>query len=125
MIRKVLVVDVETTGLDPVKNACIELGAVMLDETLAITQQFSSLVAPWDGAITVEEAMKVNCIDPISLREAPSISDVVRRFHEEFCQEGDIPLLAGWNVWLDASFLRDLYRRASLPWPFSPKFQPL
>jgi DNA polymerase-3 subunit epsilon len=43
--RHLLIVDVETTGLDPQKDAPIEVGAILFDvEHRAITAQFSSLL---------------------------------------------------------------------------------
>jgi DNA polymerase III epsilon subunit-like protein len=117
--KEILVIDVETTGLDPAKHACIELGAVCLDKDLQMTKQFSSLVAPWKGAEFVKEAMKINQIAAEQLRGAPSIEDVVEAFHETFRPDEKILLLSGWNVWLDAYFLRNLYERASREWPFN------
>lgn len=117
--HKVLVIDVETTGLDPASNACIEIGAVMLDESLLMMQEFSSLIAPWEGAQIVEQAMKVNQISPEQLQTAPSIEQAVKRFHETFRPDETKPVLSGWNVWFDVNFLRNLYERANQTWPFS------
>lgn len=116
--NRVLVIDVETTGFDPAVNACIDLGAVLLDESLNVMREFSSLIAPWAGAQVKDEAMKVNRIPLKELASAPPVDEVVMRFTETFRFEGAPPLLAGWNVWFDASFLRELYKRAQQPWPF-------
>lgn len=119
ILNKVLVIDVETTGLDPSRHACIEIGAVLLDESLYIGREFSSLIAPWEGACIMEQAMEVNQISLEQIRHAPLVGEVVKQFHQTFSLEKDQPLLAGWNVWFDATFLRELYRRARLTWPFS------
>lgn len=117
--HKVLVIDVETTGLDPSRHACIEIGAVMLDESLRPEQEFSSLIVPWEGAEIIEAAMKVNQISLEQLHRAPLLDEVVKRFHETIRPDAVVPLLAGWNVWFDARFLRDLYQRTQRAWPFS------
>ena len=45
VLNRILVIDVETTGFEPSKHACIELGAVLLDEHFKSIEEFSSLVA--------------------------------------------------------------------------------
>ncbi len=117
--QNILVIDVETTGLDPSRHACIEIGAVMLDKSLRPKQEFSSLIVPWDGAEIIEAAMKVNQISVEQLDRAPLLDEVVKQFHETFRPDEAAPLLAGWNVWFDAHFLRDLYQRTQRAWPFT------
>lgn len=117
--NRVLVIDVETTGFDPAVNACIDLGAVLLDESLNVVQEFSSLIAPWTGAQVKDEAMKVNRIAWEEMASAPHVEEVINRFNATFSLKGTPPLIAGWNVWFDVSFLRELYNRAQQSWPFS------
>jgi DNA polymerase III epsilon subunit-like protein len=117
--HRVLVIDVETTGFDPARHACIEIGAVSLDESLHPVQEFSSLIAPWEGAQIVEQAMNVNKISQEQLQSAPHVDEVVKKFHDAFRLDEVAPLIAGWNVWFDVSFLKDLYQRTQRAWPFS------
>jgi len=117
--NKVLVIDVETTGLDPSRHACIDVGAVLLDESLHPVKEFSSLIAPWEGAEIMEQAMKVNKINQKRLKTAPVIDEVVKQFHKTFRLDEVPPLIAGWNVWLDVAFVKDLYQRVQRVWPFS------
>jgi DNA polymerase III epsilon subunit-like protein len=114
----ILVIDVETTGLDPARHACIELGAVLLDRELNPVAEFSSLVAPWDSAEIMSEALAVNQINPAALKSAPQVPEVVDRFHQAFRPDSRKLLLCGWNVWLDVAFLKGLYARANCAWPF-------
>ena len=114
----ILVIDVETFGLNPTKNACIELGAVHLNVNLDPINEFSTLIAPWAGSEIVPEALRVNGIDLESLNSAPQISEVVELFHANFRPDINKLLLCGWNVWLDVAFLRDLYVRGNRKWPF-------
>jgi DNA polymerase III epsilon subunit-like protein len=120
--RKVLVIDVEATGLDPVKNACIEVGAVLLDETLEPIDDYSSLIAPWEGAEFNKESMAVHNISMKELKEARDFHVVIGEFHKRFCSDSTMPMLAGWNVWFDVAFMRALYDRTEIKWPFSHRF---
>ena len=120
-LNKVLVIDVETTGLDPQKHACIEIGAVLLDESLNPIDEFSSLLAPWEGAEIVKESMAVNKISQKELSAAKGFESVLQEFHQQFGTGMPLPWLAGWNVWFDIAFLQNHYRKAQLKWPFSFK----
>jgi DNA polymerase III epsilon subunit-like protein len=120
--KKVLVVDVETTGLDPTKHACIEIGAVLLDEVLNPIDDYSSLIAPWEGAKIDKKSMAIHNITLKELKGARDFRSVVGEFHNRFCSGPSIPVLAGWNVWFDVAFLRILYDKTEIKWPFSHRF---
>jgi DNA polymerase III epsilon subunit-like protein len=120
--NKILVFDVETTGLDPARNAIVEIGAVLLDERLQIIDEFSRLVSPWEGAVIVQESMAVHKIKPESLKNAESVSTVITEFHERYGSVQLLPWLAGWNAWFDVAFLQSHYGRAGIAWPFSFHF---
>ncbi len=117
--RQILIIDVETTGFDPTRNACIEIGAVLLDELLNPADEFSSLIAPWPGAEISPESLAVSGISVDQLRSAQTVDAVISRFDAWLKRVQPPPLLAGWNVWFDAAFLRSLYQRANIRWPFS------
>lgn len=121
LTQPLLIIDVETTGTDPVRHACIEIGAVLLDQHLQITKEFSTLVRPWPDAELDPEAIAVHGIHSDELRAAPTIGTAVTNF-STFASLDTPPILAGWNVWFDVSFLRELYRRAQKPWVFGHRF---
>jgi DNA polymerase III epsilon subunit-like protein len=120
--KKVLVIDVETTGLDPAKHACIEIGAILLDEALNPVDEFSSLIAPMAGTEVNEESMAVNRIRMEDLRSAPDYQTVIGEFNHRFCSNQSIPTIAGWNVWFDMAFMRILFERVGMKWPFGHRF---
>src|SRR5688572_29200277 len=60
--RRPLVIDVETTGLDPARHACIEIGAVLLDESLEVVWEFSAALLPPPDAEIRPEAQQVHRI---------------------------------------------------------------
>ena len=114
----ILVIDVETTGFDPACNACVELGAVLLSDALELQWEFSSLIAPWAGAQLVPEALAVSGISVADLQAAIGLEAVVARFDAAVKSASVIPILAGWNIWFDVAFLKSLYVRAAVRWPF-------
>jgi len=120
--RRALVIDVETTGLDPARHACIELGAVLLDEELETVWEFSSLICPEPGAEVCAEALGVSGITLAEALAAEPAAAVVRRFEDLVAQETAPLVLAGWNVWFDVSFLKVLYQQAGLSWRFGHRF---
>lgn len=120
--QNILVIDVETTGLNPSRHACIEVGAVLLNTELVPIGEFTSMVAPWAGAEIVERALAVSGISRDAFLNARRFSEVIEDFDITFCKKGEMPIIAGWNVWFDVSFIRNLYERANLAWPFGHRF---
>ncbi|MFN7139325.1 MAG: exonuclease domain-containing protein [Limisphaerales bacterium] len=114
----ILLIDVETTCVDPLKHACIEIGAILLDHDLNPIREYSTYIAPWEGAEIQPEAMAVNGISPCDLERAPTIQQVVEQFDCIFQPETRRLFLSGWNVWFDVGFLRVLYGKAGRRWPF-------
>lgn len=115
-----LVIDTETTGLDPAKHACIELGAVLLDRHLKIVKEFSQIITPRAGAEISPQAMEINKITDEELSKGKTHQAATKDFNRIFFSEniGPIPKLAGWNVGFDVSFLKSLYYWTCLTWPF-------
>ena len=120
--QRVLVVDVEATGLDPSKHSLIEIGAVLLDENLKTIKEYSSLVAPLPGREIYKESMAVNKISMEELKTAPDFKTVIDEFHEAFCLDPIVPTISGWNVWFDVDFMRVLYDKVGKKWPFGHRF---
>jgi DNA polymerase III epsilon subunit-like protein len=115
--KDILVLDVETTGLDPQRHQVIEVGAVRLDrETLETKRAFSSLVRFDASAFEIDpEAMAVHGITEKELENAPSARGVLHTLNHmlQDCY------LAGWNVGWDDRMLRALWELALpySPWP--------
>ncbi len=121
-VQKVLVIDVESTGLDPIKNSCIEIGAVLLDEELNVLDEYSTLIAPLPGTEINPDSMAVNKISMEELKTAPDYKTVIEEFHKRFSSFFPVPTISGWNVWFDVAFLRGLYEKAGKNWPFGHRF---
>ena len=96
-----IAVDIETSGLSPVKDKIREIGASLYIDG-KITKTFSSLVKP-QLAFLPERITELTGITEEMLVDAPTESEVMQQFLE-FAEE-DMPLL-GHNILFDYSFLK-------------------
>ena len=95
---KYVILDFETSGLDPTTSEIIEIGAILV-EGLKPTSRYHSLVKP-TGAVPAV-ITQLTGITPEMLATAPSLSEVVLAF-SEFLQ--DLPIVAH-NSSLEQGFL--------------------
>jgi len=115
--------DLETTGLSPVKDEIIEIGAVKFSfqkvgERMEILEKgtFQSLVKP-DRHIP-EEATRVNHITDAMVQDAPVAKDVLPNFLR-FCGQSSL-LVAHNGHAFDAPFLREACKKAGISPPKLP-----
>lgn len=114
MARPILVVDLETSGLDPVRDCIVEIGACLLDpDTLDEEGCFNARVRP-TCPVSVE-ALRVHGLTAEVLAEAPSIDHAIRQFLDFAPTDA---LLAGHNVGFDVAFLKAAFTRTGLEYPF-------
>jgi ATP-dependent DNA helicase DinG len=95
----IVALDIETTGLDPQKDAIIEIGAVRFNNN-RIENEWETLINP--GRKIPPFITQLTGISDHMVMEAPSIHDIVADF-QHFV--GDTSVL-GHNVGFDLSFLR-------------------
>ena len=118
--QKYLLIDTETTGLDPRKNAIVEIGAQILMDNLMVAdiKPFHVLVRPHKDAIIDKRALNVNnhhwCADPQSegYKKALSPEDAWKAFEAFLQPHYDILtwiILVGWNVGFDEEFLKGMF----------------
>jgi DNA polymerase-3 subunit epsilon/ATP-dependent DNA helicase DinG len=98
-MESIVAIDVETTGLDPERDAIIEFGAVRFKGT-RVEAEWSSLVNP--KRHVPQFVSSLTGIDDAMLRQAPSFREVVPAI-ESFI--GDARVL-GHNVQFDLGFLQ-------------------
>jgi ATP-dependent DNA helicase DinG len=99
MSRVYVALDLETTGLDPQKDAIIEIGAVRFRED-QVLDTWSNLINP--GQPLPLQTQRITGIDPAETAKAPPltlVADDLQRF------VGDNPLV-GHNISFDLRFLR-------------------
>lgn len=98
MPRVYVALDVETTGLDPERDAIIEVGAIRFSES-GVMGQFSSLANP--GRAVPSKIVHLTGIDPRQLQSAPPAWEVARRLARFV---GSDPIV-GHSVGFDMAFL--------------------
>jgi ribonuclease T len=119
-----VVIDVETSGLNPATDALLEIAAVMLaiDNTgkLVPDQTFAYHVEAFMGANIDQESLAITGIDPeYPLRYAIPEQQMLRRLFSKIkrqlesaqCQRA---ILVGHNSWFDLSFLQSAIRRCHI-----------
>lgn len=126
-----MIVDIETSGFNPKKNALLEIAAVIVEYNsntdLEITERHSTHVIPFKNAELDEAALKFNGIDPhhpfrmaIDEKEAlhmlfRPIRDAVKR---NYCNRA---ILVGHNPAFDINFLNAAIQRTQIKRsPFHP-----
>src|SRR5574341_853555 len=115
-----IVVDVETTGLDPQKHSIVSIGAIDFNNP---TNEYYCVCSPRPGARIDPKALKVNGLKinwfrmEHLARVQKSLEAAVANF---FCWTKFIEdrTLAGTNIDFDQDFLQDAAKRYGLEWPF-------
>lgn len=102
-------VDIETTGLSPLKDRIIEIGALKVVEG-TVTAEFNQLINPLIP-ITDRISLLTGITDEL-VTDAPDITKVLKDF-SEFA--GDVPIL-GHNVLFDYSFLKVNFMDLDIPY---------
>ena len=114
---KILIYDVETTGLDSEKSAIHQLsGKVVIDGETKETFNFK--LAPFDGAEVSDEALKVSGVSREQIAGYPNYRTVFERFKmmlEKYVSKYDQTdnfYLCGFNIGrFDNHFLRAFFKR--------------
>lgn len=118
--RDLLLVDLETTGLDADKHEIIQIAAVLLDQrTLKEKDFFNSFVRPQNWQARSRASMAVNGIKYAQLQTAPSLREVIKQFNQAFPHTIILSYYAGV---LDMVFLQKAYQKAKIHWPFDYHF---
>jgi DNA polymerase III epsilon subunit-like protein len=110
-IKDILLIDFETTDIDPDKANPLQLAAVLLDKTtLEEKIAFSSFIKQ-DLTGADPQALKVNGITQEQLASAPTQNEVINEFVKKF---GTDVMLASWVQYLDCAMLYKMLKAADL-----------
>lgn len=107
----VAIIDVETTGLFPLRNdRVVELAAVVIGDEGQMVREFSSLVNPGRDV----GPTRIHGLTAEDVRHAPEFSDIASAFVETL--HGTVAL-AGHNVRFDHQFIECEFARIGIPVP--------
>jgi DNA polymerase III epsilon subunit-like protein len=108
-----IILDVETTGLDAKKNSLVAIGAIDFDHP---EERFYEECQIWDGAEVNPNALKVNGLTEEELRDASKKTekDIVLNFRDWARGRGDLTI-AGHNPHVDRDFINSALERAGEP----------
>ena len=123
-----VVVDVETAGIDPQKNALLEMCIVLID----INEQgffvrgptYFEHILPFKGAVLDAKSLEFNQIDPFQpLRYAIDEKNALQQLFNPInqalkkskCQRA---VLVGHNAWFDLLFIKEAVKRTEIVSPF-------
>jgi len=111
--NKLLILDVESGGLDASKHSILSVGAVVLDNH-KITSEFHTLIAE-PNIVAEPEALRVNKLSLKDIREKGLTPYVAVKSFDSFMDDafgyGRVAY-GGQNIGFDNGFLRRLYRLA-------------
>jgi ribonuclease T len=125
-----VVVDVETSGLNPKKNSLLEMAIVLIDyhpdSGFSPGASFSEHILPFDGAEMDPKSLAFNKIDPYHpLRFAKPEKEALKTLFQPIkeavkkqqCQRA---VLVGHNSWFDLQFVHEACLRHHVKSPFHP-----
>lgn len=107
MLEEYIAIDLETTGLSPVKDSIIEIGAVHFRRGQA-EETFQTLVRP--SCLLPERIRLLTGITEEMLGSAPAFSEIRGEFLSFM---GELPLV-GHSVLFDYSFLKQAFGKAGI-----------
>ncbi|MDO5723923.1 MAG: 3'-5' exonuclease [Flaviflexus sp.] len=98
------VVDVETTGLDPVSDRIIDIGVIIADNNAQPVEHYTTRINP----LRPVDATFIHGLTDADLADSPTFEDIVQELADLL--NGNI--LVAHNASFDAKFLRAAFERA-------------
>lgn len=113
--QKMIIVDVECTGLDPQIHSLVSIGAL---DFLNPTNQFYQECKPFPNAVINPQAIEYAGFSQESLNspDKQSLNDLMKNFME-WTKSCEFKTFGGQNPSFDVSFLKISVKRCNLDWP--------
>jgi len=125
-----VVVDLETGGFDPIKNAILEIAITLIEEKnnqLIIGETIRHHIEPFDGLIVEKESLeftKINLNHPLrtAVTEKDALTNLFKIINKARTKyECSRAILVGHNAHFDSSFLNEAVKRNNIKRsPFHP-----
>lgn len=123
-----VVVDIETAGVDPQKNALLEICIVIIEMDheglLHKGERYFEHILPFSGAELDQKSLDFNQIDPFqplrfAVEEQVALERIFKPINSALkktrCQRA---VLVGHNAWFDLLFLKEAIKRTGIKFPF-------
>ena len=125
-----VVVDLETGGFDPIKNAILEIAITLIEEQnnqLIVGETIRHHIEPFDGLIVEKESLeftKINLNHPLrtAITEKDALNNLFKTINKARTKyECSRAILVGHNAHFDSSFLSEAVKRNNIKRsPFHP-----
>lgn len=120
-----VIVDVETSGLNPQQHALLELAAITVnmdnEGLVQLDQTYHYHIAPFAGAVLDPASLAFNKIDPFhpfrfAISEQQALTELFKNIRQE-CKQKKCTraILVGHNAWFDQHFINAAIMRHQLP----------
>ena len=100
-------IDIETTGLNLIKNEIIEIGCVLTSPTLEVIEEFELKIKPEHLENADKVALKVNHFNEKDWEDALNLKEAI----EIFSKKVKNCIMVGHNVAFDAGFLEYIFNK--------------
>jgi DNA polymerase III epsilon subunit-like protein len=114
-----IVVDVETSGLDPKENSIISIGAINFINT---NQRFYAECNIFNGAIINIDSLKINGFEKnqiVDNKDKKSLREIIIEFSSWVKNQNTEKIIAGQNPAFDRDFLIHSFEMNQLNFPFT------
>ena len=114
-----IIVDIETTGLDPKKNSLLSIGALEFENP---DNKFYGECRVDEDAEVSNIALKINGFTRKQIvdKKKPASEELIKNFLEWIEPIKD-KTVGGENIWFDTEFFEEYFARMHVKWPFRKK----
>ncbi len=103
-------IDIETTGIDLIKNEIVEIGCVLTTPALKVIEEFELKIKPEHIENANPTALKINHYDSVAWQNAVSLADGMK----VFSKKAKDCIMVGQNVAFDSGFLEYAFAKTGI-----------
>lgn len=120
VVKNMIVLDMETSGVDPQKCSIISIGALEFEHP---ENKFYGECRIWEGAEITEESLRITGFTrkELTITNAKSHRQLIEEFLV-WIKPIKNKTIAGFSVWFDANFFKAALAREGFLWIFGHKY---